>query len=159
MVRIMNYDEWQAEVPEDLRRDPLWSVELYRFALYATEIAWEDALLLSKTSLTRDLANQLYRAICSISANIAEGYSRSTAKDRAHFLEYSLGSAREARDWYYKAHHVLSPDLVTDRIGRLTQIIKILTVLVQQQRQKGIRERSAAYDAAASAADSVAEPF
>ncbi len=143
----MDYDEWQAGVPEQIRQDPLWRLDVYRLSLYAAEVAWDDALLLSRTPLSRDSANQLYRATCSISANIAEGYSRSTGKDRAHFLEYALGSAREARDWYYKAHHILSQEITTDRISRLTQLIKILTVLTQQQRQKGLREAPAAYDA------------
>jgi len=95
--------------------------------------------------LTRDLANQLYRAVCSISANSAEGHSRSTGKDRARFLEYSLGSAREARDWYYKSRHTLKEEVVKHRIDLLTQIIKILNILTPHQRQKGIREEKAEY--------------
>ena len=50
---------------------------------------------------TIGLADQLYRSLGSIGANLAEGYSRGTGKDRAHFYEYALGSARESRDWYY----------------------------------------------------------
>ena len=41
------------------------------------------------------LANQLERASVSISSNIAEGSSRSSDTDFAHFLEISLGSAFE----------------------------------------------------------------
>ncbi len=100
---------------------------------------------MNKTPLTRSLADQLYRAVCSISANIAEGYSRSTGKDRARFLEYSLGSAREARDWYFKSRHTLKEEVVNHRINVLTQIIKMLSVLTPNQRQKGIREEQAEY--------------
>jgi len=100
---------------------------------------------LNKTLLTRNLADQLYRAVCSISANIAEGYSRSTGKDRARFLEYSLGSAREARDWYYKSRHTLKEEVSNHRINLLTQIIKMLNVLTPRQRQKGIREEQPEY--------------
>jgi four helix bundle protein len=114
--------------------------------LFAANIAWQDALALNKAPLTRSLADQLYRAVCSISANIAEGYSRSTGKDRARFLEYSLGSAREARDWYFKSQHTLKEEVIKHRIGLLTQIIKMLTVLTPHQRQKGIREEHASYD-------------
>jgi four helix bundle protein len=92
------------------------------------------------------MADQLYRAVCSISANIAEGYSRSTGKDRARFLEYSLGSAREARDLYFKSQHTLKEEVVQHRIGLLTQIIKMLIVLTPHQRQKGIREEHSSYD-------------
>ncbi len=142
----MNYPDWQKTVPDDITQDPLWKLEVYRLGLFVADIAWQDALALNKTQLTRDLADQLYRAVCSISANITEGYSRSTGKDRARFLEYSLGSAREARDWYYKSRHTLKEEVVKHRINLLTQIIKILSVLTPHQRQKGIREEQASYN-------------
>ena len=142
----MRYDEWQASVPDEIQGDSLWKLEVYRLGLFISEIAWHDALELNKHYLTRGMADQLYRAVCSISANIAEGYSRSTGKDRARFLEYSLGSAREARDWYYKARNTLKEEVVRHRINLLTQIIKMLNVLTPHQRQKGIREEQAEYD-------------
>ena len=142
----MRYDEWQAGVPDEIKGDSLWKLEVYRLALFSSDIGWQDAVVLSKDPLTRGLADQLYRAICSISANIAEGYSRSTGKDRARFFEYSLGSAREARDWYYKSRHTLKEEVVKHRLNLLMQIIKILSVLTPHQRQKGIREEQAAYE-------------
>ena len=141
----MRYEEWQVGVPEEIKSDSLWKLDVYRLGLFVSDIAWQDALALSKTLLTRELASQLYRAVCSISANIGEGYSRSTGKDRARFLEYSLGSAREARDWYYKSRHTLKEEVVQHRINFLTQIIKMLSVLIPHQRQKGIREEQATY--------------
>ena len=141
----MRYEEWQAGLPTEITGDPLWKLEVYRLALFTADIAWQDASGLSKVGLLRDLADQLYRASCSISANIAEGFSRSTGKDRARFLEYALGSAREARDWYYKAHHTLKEDVVKHRIGLLTQVIKMLNVLTPQQRRAGIREEQGPY--------------
>ena len=141
----MKYVEWQAGVPDEIKSDSLWKLEVYRLGLFAADIAWQDALVLNKNPLTRGLADQLYRAVCSISANIAEGYSRSTGKDRARFLEYSLGSAREARDWYFKSHHTLKEEVIKHRIDLLTQIIKMLSVLTPNQRQKGIREEQAEY--------------
>jgi four helix bundle protein len=142
----MKYDEWQAGVPDEIKGDPLWRLEVYRLGLFVAEIAWQDALVLNKTLLTRDMADHLYRAVCSISANIAEGYSRSTGKDRARFLEYSLGSARESRDWYYKSRHTLKEEVINHRINLLTQIIKMLNVLTPHQRQKGIREEQPEYN-------------
>ncbi len=125
----MRYVEWQAGVPDEIKGDSLWKLEVYRLGLFAADIAWQDALVLNKNPLTRGLADQLYRAVCSISANIAEGYSRSTGKDRARFLEYSLGSARESRDWYFKSRHTLKEEVVKHRIDLLTQIIKMLSIL------------------------------
>ena len=141
----MKYVEWQAGVPDEIKSDSLWKLEVYRLGLFAADIAWQDALALNKNPLTRGLADQLYRAVCSISANIAEGYSRSTGKDRARFLEYSLGSARESRDWYFKSRHTLKEEVVKHRIDLLTQIIKMLSILTPNQRQKGIREEQAEY--------------
>lgn len=141
----MRYVEWQAGVPDEIKGDSLWKLEVYRLGLFAADIAWQDALVLNKNPLTRGLADQLYRAVCSVSANIAEGYSRSTGKDRARFLEYSLGSARESRDWYFKSRHTLKEEVVKHRIDLLTQIIKMLSILTPNQRQKGIREEQAEY--------------
>lgn len=148
----MKYEEWQASIPDDIRGDSLWKLEVYRLGLFISDISWQDALEISKNPLTRGIADQLYRAVCSISANIAEGYSRSTGKDRARFLEYSLGSAREARDWYYKSRQILKEEVVKHRINLLTQIIKILSVLTP--RQQGIREEAAEYDVLSQSSDS-----
>jgi four helix bundle protein len=142
----MRYDEWQADVPDNIKGDSLWKLEVYRLGLFIADLTWQDALILEKSYLTRGLADQLYRAVCSISANIAEGYSRSTGRDRARFLEYSLGSAREARDWYYKSRHTLKDEVINHRIELLTQLIKMLSVLTPVQRQKGIRDDQADYE-------------
>jgi four helix bundle protein len=151
----MRYDEWQASVHDDIKGDSLWKLEVYRLGLFVADILWQDALELNKNHLTRGIADQLYRAVRSISANIAEGYSRSTGKDRARFLEYSLGSAREARDWYYKSRHTLKEEVVKHRINLLTQIIKMLNVLTPHQRQKGIREEQADYEISTYSSDSL----
>src|SRR5438132_9377859 len=103
----MNFQEWEQTVPDAIRGDSLWKAKVYRLALFAAEIGWQDATKLMGDKRTRSLSDQLYRSLGSISANVAEGYSRGTSKERAHFYEYALGSAREARDWYYKACHIL----------------------------------------------------
>lgn len=41
------------------------------------------------------LADQLQRAVVSITSNIAEGTSRSSNKDKAHFIEIAYGSLME----------------------------------------------------------------
>ena len=99
----MNYDEWAAQVPQEITDDALWTVEAYRLGLFVADVGWYDVTRLMRDRRTHNLAGQLYRALGSIGANLAEGYSRGTGKDRARFYEYALGSARESRDWYYMA--------------------------------------------------------
>lgn len=141
----MNYQEWLTTVPPEITQDPLWKLEVYRLGLFVAEIGWDDILVLNKNSLTRDAADQIIRSLDSISANIAEGYSRSTGKDRARYFEYALGEAREARDRYFKARRVLENEVVLHRIKLLTQIVKMLNALVPTQRQKGLREEKGVY--------------
>ena len=95
---------------------------------------------------TIELSEQLHSALGSISANIAEGYSRGTGKDRARFYEYALGSARESRDWYYKGRHVLKNEVTIYRLRLLTQIIRLLLTMVPQQRSDVVREEGPSYE-------------
>jgi len=141
----MNYQEWLATVPPEITEDPLWKLDVYRLSLFVAEIGWEDVVLLDKNKITRDASDQIHRSLDSISANIAEGYSRSTGKDRARYFEYSLGEAREARDRYFKARRILKQEVVLHRIRLLTQIVKMLNAFVPVQRKHGIREEKGVY--------------
>ena len=47
------------------------------------------------------LTSQMRRASSSVSANIAEGFGRSTNKDRSHFYHIALGSLLETKDFIY----------------------------------------------------------
>lgn len=143
----MNYEDWLKNVPSDITEDALWTVKAYRYALFLSDLGWYDVTKLMQDKRTLDLSDQLYRAAGSISANIAEGYSRSTGKDRARFYEYALGLARESRDWYYKSRHVFGESVAQHRSGLLTEVIRLLITMVPQQRQGGtIREERPEYD-------------
>ena len=115
----MNYQEWEKSVPKAITDDVLWKVQVYRLALFAAEVGWQDVTKLAQDRRTLTISDQLYRSLGSISANIAEGYSRGSGKDRARFYEYALGSARESRDWYYKARHVLGETVTAHRLDLL----------------------------------------
>jgi len=143
----MKFDEWVMSLPKDITGDSLWKMEAYRLALFTTEIGWHDVTELMKDRRTIGIADQLYRALGLVSANLAEGYSHHTGKSRAQYYQYALGSAREARDWYYKSHHILKEEVVQHRISLLTQIIKLLLIMVPQQRGKTLtlREEKAGY--------------
>ena len=52
---------------------------------------------------TFGLANQIRRAACSVTANIAEGYGRFNLLDTAHFCVMALGSLSETLDHLYVA--------------------------------------------------------
>ena len=141
----MDYEEWKESVPSDITKDTLWRMKAYQLALFMTDLGWDDVSRLRKDKRTESLSNQLYRSLGSISANIAEGYSRGTGKDRARFYEYALGSARESRDWYFKTRRVLGEDIAQSRIEVLVEIIRLLLTMVPDQRQSGIRENKNTY--------------
>jgi four helix bundle protein len=137
--------DWLNTVPVEIREDSLWKMEAYRIALFASDLAWHDVTRLTSHRRTLDLSSQLYRAIGSIGANLAEGYSRGTGRDRARFYEYALGSARESRDWYYKGRHVLAEKVVQHRLKMLTEVIRLLLRMVPEQRGSELKEESPAY--------------
>ncbi len=150
----MNYAEWLGTVPSEITNDPIWKLEVYRLALFAGDIGWEDVLKLSKEKLMFSVADQLHRSLGSISANLTEGYSRSKGLDRARFIEISLGSARESRDWYYKSRHVLPAEVIAHRLALITRIISMLTPMISHQRKNAIREEQAEYEMSAFSLDS-----
>ena len=68
------------------------------------------------------LCDQLRRASVSISSNIAEGCSRESERDFAHFLEMSIGSAFEV-----ESQLLISKNLGYIDEARYTSLIDILT--------------------------------
>jgi four helix bundle protein len=142
----MNYQEWEQRVPADITGDVLWKMRAYRLALFVGDLAWSDVTKLAADPRTLALSDQLYRAVGSIGANIAEGYGRSSGKDRARFYEYSLGSARESRDWYYKGRHVLGEAITAHRVNLITQITRLLLTYIPDQRHVTLKEEPAVYD-------------
>ena len=136
----MNFEGWEKELPQTITGDPLWHVQVYRLSLFVADISWHDVTKLSQDYRTRGLSDQLYRAIGSVGANIAEGYSRQSSKEQARVFEYALGSARESRDWYFKARHVLGDEVVSHRLDLLTQIIRLLLKTIPQKRVQVLKE-------------------
>lgn len=141
----MNYHEWEKDVLTDITGDVLWKVEAYRLSLFLSDLAWYDVKKLVQDRSMFGLSDQLYRAIGSIGANIAEGYGRSSGKDRARFYEYGLGSSRESRDWYYKSRHVLGEKVAEHRIHLLTQITRLLLTMIPDQRHVTLKEDTVNY--------------
>lgn len=143
----MTFEQWQAGVSPTLTGDPLWKSEAYRLAIFAADLAWHDVTNLVSDRRTIGLADQLYRAVGSMGANFSEGYSRQSPKDQARFYEYALGSAREARGWFYKGRHVLTERVATHRMELLTQIIRLLLTIIPAERGYAMKEEGGAYSA------------
>lgn len=141
----MNYEEWVVTVPDAITNDPLWKMSVYRYALFVGDLGWYDVTKIQQDSRLYKVSNQLYGSLGSISANIAEGYSRGSNKERAHFYEYALGSARESRDWYYKSRHIFGENVAAHRFSLLVQVIRLLLTMVPQQRGKTLHEESGEY--------------
>src|SRR5687767_3254297 len=142
---MINYKEGEASVPQAFTKDSLWKMTAYRLALFLGDVGWFDVSKLIRDKRTVEIADQLYRSLGSISANLAEGYSRGTGRDRAKFYEYSLGSARESRDWYFKGRYVLGETVTEHRFELLSEIIQLLLTMIPQQRKQTLREEDVFY--------------
>ena len=142
----MNYTEWEASVPEAMKVDSVWMVTAYRRAMFLGDLCWQDVTNLLKDKRTVSSSDQLYRAVCSVGANLAEGYSRVSGKDRALFYQYSLGSAREARDWYYKCRFVLGEEVFSHRVQIISEIARLLVTMIPDQRGYLVREEATSYE-------------
>jgi four helix bundle protein len=143
----MTFNEWLEGVPRELKEDPLWRTEVYRLGVFAGDLAWPDATKLIQDKRTIGLADQLYRAVGSVSGNIAEGYGRQSGKDQARYYEYALGSAREARNWYYQSRHVLTDLVALHRMRLLTQIVRLLLTIIPSERGYKLHEEPVEYGA------------
>jgi four helix bundle protein len=141
----VNFKEWEQTVPAEIRNDSVWKSEAYRLALFMADLCWHDSTKLLGDKRTISLADQLYRSAGGVSADVEEGYSRGTGRDRARFYEYALGSAREARGWYFKGRRVLGEAVASHRIGLLTRVIKLLLKMIPDQRGQLLREESNPY--------------
>ena len=124
-------------ISHETANDPLFRMRAYRLASDLLNVAWEDGKTLSADPVTERIAGQLYAAVNSITANLGEGYSRSSGKDRARLFEYALGSVRESISWYQGARPALG-DVVRNRLDSLEEIRRILIAVIPRERASGI---------------------
>ena len=117
---------WEACVPRSLRDDQMWKFHAYRVALYMLDLATRDVDDLRARKCFPHQTDQLLRAIASISANIAEGFGRNSAPDRARCFGIALGSLRESFTWYHAVERELSPETVELRFDQLAELRRIL---------------------------------
>jgi len=105
---------WEKDCSRAITSDVIWKLDVYRAALFFLH---------------------LRRAAGSVSANLAEGYSRSTRADRLRFLGFALGSARECVSWYQAAREVLPDEAIEARLHLLSRIRALLLGLIRSLRQ------------------------
>ncbi|AHG87857.1 CHP02436-containing protein [Gemmatirosa kalamazoonensis] len=137
-IRLPSLEQWLAGPRADVRGDPVWRLPAYQNALFAADVAWPDVLLLSKHPVTAPIAGQLYRALGSVGANLSEGYSRSSGRDRVRLYEYSLGSARESVVWYRLGLPLLGHEIVQHRQDTLERIIRMLLITIPRERHRNL---------------------
>lgn len=135
MDKPRSFEAWAAQVPENLKQDPLWNFEVYPKTLFLYDLAWDDCEHLIKDRRGRAIVDQLTRSTGSVCANIEEGFGRGYGKEYAYFLRVSIGSARESRGWYYRARRLLPADVVKHRMTLLDEIIAMLAPNIQRQKQ------------------------
>jgi four helix bundle protein len=112
----------------------------YQIARELLADSWADAERLHHHRATEKVSGQLYAAVGSIAANLGEGYSRSSGRDRARIFEYALGSVRESMEWYRAAAPVLSQEVVSRRLDRLEEIRRLLLAIIPRERGRLIRQ-------------------
>ena len=115
-------------------------MRVYQLARDLVPDCWVDCDKLRHHPVTESLSGQLYAAVGSIAANIGEGYSRSSGRDRAKLFEYSLGSVRESMSWYRAAEPVVGKEVVRDRLDRLEEIRRLLLAIIPRERGRLMRK-------------------
>jgi four helix bundle protein len=80
------------------------------------------------------LTQQLTRACVAVPANIAEGHSRGTRRDYAHFVSIARGSLMEAETYVMIAERLrfVPPADTRDVLERIAELGRMLTSLRQR---------------------------
>jgi four helix bundle protein len=111
------------------------SVQAYQISRKLSGLAWQDTDAMLRDPRLRDIAPQLYRAVTSIAANIAEGYARRSRPDRIRYYEYALGSVEECIAWYESGRHVLDAEVLAARLADLVSIRRLSLTMIRNERQ------------------------
>ena len=133
---LPDFATWEQTARVSTVGDPLWTVRAFRLAMYALHAHRHDRQHARREFATSHAADQLARALGSVAANIAEGYSRASVAERIRFYGYALGSAREALVWYDIVSGTLGAP-VRERETIIIQIRRLLLTTLRRQRPTG----------------------
>ena len=131
----MDVDEWVARAPRALVSEAIWKVRAFQIGAYIASTAACDALPFERHPRFAHVAPQPVRAAGSIAANIAEGYSRQSRRDRIKYFEYALGSAHDAKSWYTTAADAFDAAALEERLTYLARVTQLLLRMIQNERQ------------------------
>ena len=130
----MTYEEWELRFPAALKADVIWRVQAFRLGSFAGDCAEEDTRVAAHDARFAPIAAQLCSAAGSIAANIAEGYSRRSSRDRVRYYEYALGSAGESKTWYIRLRPTIDPAVLDSRIELLQSVTRLLQTMIRSAR-------------------------
>jgi four helix bundle protein len=128
-----------------LTKPSLGTDRLETFGIY--QLAWQlfgdfrqDSEVLEKDFRGRELARQQVRSLDSICANIEEGFGRGFGKELPQHLKITRGEARESQGRYKRCRHLLTKEIINNRIAILDHIIGGLTKTIStiESRQRNI---------------------
>lgn len=107
----------------------------YRKARELFDLVIKDMEALKKDPRCYRLIGQQVASADSICANIEEGFGRLSRVEYCRFLDIARGSARETRGRYERMEHWLNPDVISERLSLLDEIIGILTSSIVRMRK------------------------
>jgi four helix bundle protein len=78
------------------------------------------------------LTSQMRRSSISITSNIAEGFSRKTAKDKSHFYYMAKGSNTELQDQLYVARDIgyIDNNVFQEYLAKSIESLKLINSLI-----------------------------
>ena len=121
--------------------DKLESFGIYQLARRLFDDFWKDSEILNKDYRGRELVKQQVRSLDSICANMEEGFGRGFGKELPQHLKIARGEARESRGRYERCSHLLSTEIITQRVATLSHIIGGLSKTIQTIENRA-RQRS-----------------
>ncbi len=111
-------------------------LDVWQKAMLAAEKTYRIAPQLPREE-TYGMRSQLTRACMSIASNIAEGWTRETPADKAHFLTIAHGSASETEGLLEMCRRLnwLPEDAIREILSLLNDVGQMLTAMRRRHRR------------------------